>query len=75
MYNQVSKKYKEVSTNLFYEHLWLVGEWTRHSRHLERGEEMKVIAKEWRIINKTHIYKGNDEHATTNTTHFKNSRT
>lgn len=47
MYNEVSKKYKEVGINLFCDHQWLVGEWTRNSRHLERGEEVRVTAKEW----------------------------
>ncbi|MGE7691343.1 hypothetical protein ACQKMI_19295 [Lysinibacillus sp. NPDC097214] len=50
MYNEVSKKYNEVSTNLFEDHQRLVGEWTRNSRYLERREKMKVTAKEWRVM-------------------------
>ena len=50
MYNEVSKKYNEVSINLFKDHQRLVGEWTRNSRHLEGGEEMKVTAKEWCVM-------------------------
>jgi len=51
VYNEVSKKYKEVSINLFYDHQWLVGEWTRNSRHvLGRRVEMKVTVKEWCVM-------------------------
>ncbi len=28
----------------------MVDKWIRNSRHLERREEMKVTAKEWRIM-------------------------
>lgn len=47
MYNEVGKKYNEVSINLFCDHQWLIGKWTRNSQNLERGEEVRVTAKEW----------------------------
>ena len=42
MYSEVSKKYQEVSTILFNDYQQSVGEWTRNSRHSEKGEDINV---------------------------------